>query len=85
MLVFSFLNDRAFESVDAHGAVMIVAQKEPFQANADPTSHRVRLWRGGSASTAINPPATEVKAFSVLVADGRVSEPAHDHTQLQRH
>ena len=38
------------ESVDALGAVVTVAQKEPFLTDAGPTSHRVRLWRGGSAS-----------------------------------
>ena len=46
--------DRAFKCVDAHGAVMVVAQKEPFLTDADPTSHQIRLWRGGSAFTASN-------------------------------
>ena len=37
-----------FEYVDALGAVIVMAQKEPM--NADPTSHRVPLWRGESSS-----------------------------------
>ena len=32
------------ESVDALGAVVIVAQSGPFHVGADLTSHRVRLW-----------------------------------------
>ena len=46
VLVFSFLIDRVFGCVEAHGAVMIVTQKMPFLMDADRASHRVRLWRG---------------------------------------
>ena len=41
--------------VEAHGAVMIFAQKVPFLTDADPSSHRVRLWRGRSVSIAACP------------------------------
>ena len=48
VLVLSFLIGRAFEYVEARGAVMTVAKKVPFFTAAHPTSHRVRLWRGES-------------------------------------
>ena len=35
VLVFTFLVDRAFEYVDARGAVIVGAQKEPFLTDAD--------------------------------------------------
>ena len=64
--LFSLLADCVSEFVDALGAVMIVAQKEPFFMDAHPASHRVRLWRGGSASNH----GVEVVPLFSLLADG---------------
>ena len=57
VLVFYSFVTRAFGYVDALEAVMVMAQKEPSLMDAAPTSHRVRLWRGGSSSTATYPDA----------------------------
>ena len=50
VLMFFFLVARVFGLVGALEASVTAARKEPFLTDADPTSHRVRLWRGGSAS-----------------------------------
>ena len=50
MLMFFFLVARVFGLVGALEAAVTAARKEPYLTDADLTSHRVRLWRGGSAS-----------------------------------
>ena len=50
VLMFFFLVPRVFGLVGALEAAVTAARKEPFLTDADPTSHRVHLWRGGSAS-----------------------------------
>ena len=49
VLVLLILVARVCGYVDALEAVTTATQKEPFLMDADPTSHRVRLWQGGSA------------------------------------
>ena len=64
VLVLLFFVARVCGYVDALEAVTTATQKEPFLMDADPTSHRVRLWQGGSASC---PVVKVVPVFSLLI------------------
>ena len=80
--VFTFLIDRTFGYVDVHEADDSCAERalpygrRPDQPSSSSLARRV-------CGHCIQPSATGVESFSVLVVDSRVPEPAHD-TSLRR-